>query len=101
MGVGILVALDDLFGVQDLLLSTSGSELVRIESGGGVTTLATGFGFATGLFEADGTIWVLDGGFPPVSSVFQLTPVPEPGAAGRAAGLLGLWGLAWRARRSG
>jgi hypothetical protein len=62
------------------LLATAGGALVRIDPGTGETTaVATGFGFATGLFEADGTIWVLDGGFPGVASVFQLTPIPEPG----------------------
>ncbi|MCI0634442.1 MAG: hypothetical protein L0206_11090, partial [Actinobacteria bacterium] len=45
---------------------------------GDVSVVASGFGFATGLFEADGTIWVLDGGFPGVASVYELVPVPEP-----------------------
>ena len=62
------------------LLSTSGGALVRIDPLTGETaTVATGFGFATGLFEAGGSIWVLDGGFPGVASVFRLTPIPEPG----------------------
>ena len=62
------------------LLSTSGDALVRIDPVTGETeTLATGFGFATGLFESGGTIWLLDGGFPGVASVYQLVPIPEPG----------------------
>lgn len=62
------------------LLATAGGALVRIDPlTGETTTVATGFGFATGLFEADGSIWVLDGGFPGVASVFRLTPIPEPG----------------------
>jgi hypothetical protein len=59
------------------LLSTSGGELLRIDPGTGtVTTLASGFGFATGLFEDGGTIWVLDGGFPGVDAVLRLVPIP-------------------------
>jgi hypothetical protein len=64
------------------LLSTSGTDLVRIDPAtGDVSVVATGFGFATGLFEEDGTIWVLDGGFPGIASVYQLVPVPAPGTA--------------------
>lgn len=64
------------------LLSTSGSDLVRIDPvTGDVSVVATGFGFATGLFEEGGTIWLLDGGFPGITSVYQLVPVPAPGTA--------------------
>jgi hypothetical protein len=64
------------------LLSTSGTDLVRIDPAtGDVSVVATGFGFAAGLFEEDGTIWVLDGGFPGIASVYQLVPVPAPGTA--------------------
>ncbi|MDJ0867015.1 MAG: hypothetical protein QNK03_12960 [Myxococcota bacterium] len=64
------------------LLSTSGDSLLAIDlASGNVTTLATEFGFATGLFERDGTIWALDGGFPGVDVVYELVPVPEPGTA--------------------
>jgi hypothetical protein len=79
------------------LLSSSGGALVRIDPATGqATTLATGFGFATGLFEDGGSIWVLDGGFPGVASVFQLVPVPEPGIASLLA--VGFALLARRAR---
>jgi hypothetical protein len=62
------------------LLSTSVSELLRIDPTSGIATaIASGFGFATGLFELDGTIWVLDGGFPGVAKVYRLDLVPEPG----------------------
>jgi hypothetical protein len=61
------------------ILSTSGPELVRIDpTDGSQTVLATGFGFATGLFEEDGVIWVLDGGFPGVARIYELVPIPEP-----------------------
>jgi hypothetical protein len=64
------------------LLGTSGTDLVRIDPAtGDVSVVATGFGFATGLFEEDGTIWVIDGGFPGIASVYQLVPVPAPGTA--------------------
>jgi hypothetical protein len=62
------------------LLSTSLSDLLRIDPTSGVaTSIASGFGFATGLFEQNGTIWVLDGGFPGVPTVYRLDLVPEPG----------------------
>lgn len=73
------------------LLATAGGELVRIDPlTGATTTVASGFGFATGLFEAGGTIWVLDGGFPGVAAVFQLVPVPEPATLALLAGGLAL-----------
>jgi len=62
------------------LLATAASDLLRIDPTSGVATaIASGFGFATGLFEQDGTIWVLDGGFPGVAKVYRLDLVPEPG----------------------
>jgi hypothetical protein len=62
------------------LLSTSVSDLLRIDPTTGVaTSIASGFGFATGLFAQDGTIWVLDGGFPGVAKAYRLDLVPEPG----------------------
>ncbi len=68
------------------LLATAGDSLVRIDPlTGETTTVATGFGFATGLFEAGGTLWALDGGFPGTPSVFQLVPIPEPGTLGLVA----------------
>jgi hypothetical protein len=62
------------------LLSTSFGDVVRIDPLTGTTSVvASGFGFATGLFTQGGTIWVLDGGFPGVSKVYRLDVVPEPG----------------------
>ncbi len=63
-----------------MLLATAYSDLLRIDPvTGATTTIASGFGFATGLFtDASGTIWVLDGGFPGVAKVYQLNAVPEP-----------------------
>lgn len=81
------------------LLATAGGSLVRIDpTTGATTTVATGFGFATGLFSADGSIWVLDGGFPPTQSVYRLTPVPAPAALPLLA--VGLALLAQGARRA-
>lgn len=79
------------------LLSTSLGDLLRIDpTTGVVTVVATGFGYATGLFEADGTIWVLDGGFPGVPSVYRLEAIPEPGTLVLAG--LGIAALAARRR---
>jgi hypothetical protein len=76
-------------GADGALLSTSGTELLRIDPvSGAATSLASGFGFAAGLFERDGVIWVLDGGFPGVPTVYQLEPVPEPAAAALVAAAL-------------
>jgi len=94
----------DLPGQYDLelasdgsLLATAGGALLRIDPlTGQTTTVATGFGFATGLFAAGDSIWVIDGGFPGVASVFQLAAIPEPGTAALLAA--GLAGLARRAR---
>ncbi|HEY8492678.1 MAG TPA: hypothetical protein VIN04_02225 [Myxococcota bacterium] len=82
------------------LVASAGDRLVRIDPLTGETTpIATGFGFATGLFvTADGSIWAIDGGFPGIAAVYRLTPVPAPGAA--ALLVLGAAGLARRARRS-
>jgi hypothetical protein len=66
-----------------MLLATAFGDLVRIDpSNGNTTTIASGFGFATGLFtDASGSIWVLDGGFPGVATVYRLDAIPEPGTA--------------------
>lgn len=80
--------LGDLGGLYDLELEASGSllatafgDLLRIDPAtGATTTVASGFGFATGLFEDAGTVWALDGGFPGAKKVFQLNAVPEPAA---------------------
>jgi hypothetical protein len=64
------------------LLATAFSDLLRVDPATGATSVvASGFGFATGLFAQDGVIWVLDGGFPGTASVYRLAPVPEPGSA--------------------
>lgn len=79
-----------------MLLATAFGDLLRIDpSNGNTTTVASGFGFATGLFtDASGAIWVLDGGFPGVAKVYRLDAIPEPGTA-----LLAAIGLGWLAAR--
>jgi hypothetical protein len=67
------------------LLTSGGSDIVRVDPGNGAqTTVATGFGFTGGVFEdPSGTIYALDG-FPSPGEenrVWILTPVPEPGGA--------------------
>ncbi len=86
------------------LIASSGSEIVHIDLSGPtpvVTTIASGFGFATGLFAADdGTIYALDGFAAPgeEDNIWVLTLIPEPGSAS----LLGLGLLALGVhRRSG
>lgn len=97
--VGGLAGQYDLeFAADGSLLATSLGDLLRIDPTTGlVTVVATGFGYATGLFEADGTIWVLDGGFPGVPSVYRLDAIPEPGTLMLAG--LGIVALASRRRR--
>jgi sugar lactone lactonase YvrE len=82
-----------------MLLATVSGNLLRIDpANGGTTTVASGFGFATGLFtDASGSIWVLDGGFPGVATVYRLDAIPEPGTALLAA--LGFGMLAASRRR--
>ena len=80
------------------LLATASGDLLRIDPATGTTTtVASGFGFATGLFEAGGTIWVLDGGFPGAPKVLRLTEAPEPARA--LAGAVALAALAITCRR--
>ena len=81
-----------------MLLATAFGDLLRIDPAtGATTTLASGFGFASGLFEDGGTIWVLDGGFPGAPKVLRLDPVPEPAAG--LAGAVALVALAVMRRR--
>lgn len=87
---GSLLAVASGFGV--------GSFVLRIDpESGALTTVASGFDYASALAEENGTIYVIDGGFPGFSSVFVLTPVPEPASALALA--LGCIVLAARARR--
>ena len=107
----LALLLDGLAGQFDIevlpdgsLIASSGSEIVHIDLSGPtpvVTTIASGFGFATGLFAADdGTIYALDGFAAPgeENNIWVFTLVPEPGSAS----LLGLGLLAIGVlRRSG
>lgn len=77
------------------LLASSGGEILRIDpSDGSVTTVASGFGFAAGLWtDASGVVYALDGFASSVGEsaqrIWVLTPIPEPGS-----GLLLAMGLA-------
>lgn len=96
--------IDGLGGLYDLeatsdgsLLATAYGELLRIDPALGTSSVvASGLGFATGLFERDGTIWLLDGGFPGVAAVYRLDAIPEPGTLVLAG--LGVAALAVRRR---
>jgi len=83
------------------LLATAGEFVLRIDRTTGDTEiLASGFGFATGLFADGGVLYVLDG-FPQESLIHVLTPIPEPGTAALvAAGLFTLAAGRRRAARS-
>jgi len=80
-----------------LLLASSGGQLLRIDpSNGGTSVVASGFGFASGLWAGDsGRLYALDGFASgvnePSNRIWIFTPVPEP-ATGLllACGLLGL-----------
>lgn len=70
-------------GPDGSLLATSGGSLVRIEPDGSLTTLASGFGFATGLYVGGSSIYVIDG-FPSQEQkdrIWILSAIPEPGSA--------------------
>ena len=103
----IVEGLDGLYDLEleagGSLLATAYGDLLRIDPAtGATTTVAVGFGFATGLFEDGGTIWVLDGGFPGARKVFRLNALPEPATdlAGAVA-LVALVALVIPRRRGG
>jgi hypothetical protein len=99
-------------GESDLVLASDGSLLAAVSSfsagsfvvridpaTGAVTTLASGFGFATAIAEEAGTIYVVDGDFLGVDHVTVLTPIPEPASVLGAS--TGLAVLALARRRAG
>jgi hypothetical protein len=73
------------------LYATAGSLLLRIDRTTGATeTIASDFGFATGLFVADGILYVLEG-LPQGNQIYVIAPIPEPGTALlTATGVVGL-----------
>lgn len=97
--IGGLAGLYDLeLAADGSLLATAFGELLRIDPATGTSSVvASGLGFATGLFEQGGTIWLLDGGFPGVPTVYRLDAIPEPGTLV----LCGLGCVALAARRRG
>jgi hypothetical protein len=99
-----------LVGQSDLFLASDGSILATASAFAGdsfvlridpvsfaVSVVASGFDFATGVAEENGTIYVIEGGFGATSRVVTLTLVPEPASATATA--LGLAALAGAARR--
>lgn len=82
------------------IVSSSFSEILRIDPvTGAPVAIASGFGFATGLWvDENDTVYAVDGGVGPTREIWVLTPVPEPGTALLLAG--GLLALASRRRHS-
>jgi hypothetical protein len=98
--------LDGLFDLElasdGTLLASAGDSIVRIDpADGSVASVATGFGFAAGLFERDGTIYAIDGfaASGDLEKVWVLTPVPEPGTLRLLAAGLGAAAFSARGRR--
>ncbi len=83
------------------LLISSGGSILRVDPITGTSSLvASGFGFAAGLFAAaDGTIYAIDGfaALGEENRIWVLSAIPEPGTALLLAG--GVVGLALRRRR--
>lgn len=83
------------------IVASSGGSILRIDPvTGAATEIASGFGFAAGLYAADdGTIYAIDGfaSAGELDRVWVFTPIPEPASAPLAA--LGLAALARRRPR--
>lgn len=104
------VLISGLPGQVDLVLASDGNLLATVSAFGGssevwridpdtgavLETVASGFDFATGLAEVDGTVYVIEGGGAADPQVYQFSPVPEPSSAATLGLGFALIGLATR-----
>jgi len=65
------------------IVSSSFTDILEIDPITGLpVSIATGFGFATGVWvDEDDVVYVVDGGVGATRDIWVLTPVPEPGTA--------------------